>query len=191
MKEYKVVVLGSGGVGKSAITLRYVQGLFVARYNPTVEDFYRHHATLDEEEVMVEILDTAGTEQYSSMHQLYIDHGQAFVLVYAIDNKQSFRDVEPLLNQILDMKNERHFPIIVAGNKSDREEHREVDRGHVERTAKDVWLVPHIHTSAKEDLNVGELFRRVLRMIKSYQDKQQAVKRKQYSRKSSGCCVLL
>ena len=51
MKEYKVVVLGSGGVGKSAITLRYVQGLFVARYNPTVEDFYRHHATLDEEEV--------------------------------------------------------------------------------------------------------------------------------------------
>ncbi|XP_063679457.1 ras-related protein Rap-2a-like [Bolinopsis microptera] len=191
MKEYKVVVLGSGGVGKSAITLRYVQGLFVARYNPTVEDFYRHHARLDEEEVMVEILDTAGTEQYSSMHQLYIDHGQAFVLVYAIDNKQSFRDVEPLLNQILDMKNERHFPIIVAGNKSDREEYREVDREHVERTAKDVWLVPHIHTSAKEDLNVGELFRRVLRMIKSYQDKQQAVKRKQYSKKSSGCCVLL
>ena len=51
MKEYKVVVLGSGGVGKSAITLRYVQGVFVARYNPTIEDFYRHNTCLDEEEV--------------------------------------------------------------------------------------------------------------------------------------------
>ena len=46
-----MVVLGSGGVGKSALTLRYVQGLFLTRYNPTVEDFYRHHTRLDEEEV--------------------------------------------------------------------------------------------------------------------------------------------
>lgn len=139
---------------------------------------------------MVEILDTAGTEQYSSMHQLYIDHGQAFVLVYAIDNKQSFRDVEPLLNQILDMKNSRSYPIIVVGNKSDREEYREVDREQVERTARDVWLVQHIQTSAKEDHSVSEMFRRVLRMIKSYQDKQQVAKRKQYESKG-GCCVLL
>ena len=51
MKEFRVVVLGAGGVGKSAITLRYIQGLFVARYNPTIEDFYRHNATLDGEEV--------------------------------------------------------------------------------------------------------------------------------------------
>ena len=141
---------------------------------------------------MVEILDTAGTEQYSSMHQLYIDHGQAFVLVYAIDNKQSYRDIEPLLNQILDMKNTRNYPIIVVGNKSDREEYREVDRAQVERTARDVWLVPHIHTSAKEDHNVTEMFRKVLRMIKSYQDSQQAVKRKQQQTKGDGgCCVLL
>ena len=139
----------------------------------------------------MEILDTAGTEQYSSMHQLYIDHGQAFVLVYAIDNKQSFRDVEPLLNQILDMKKTRNYPIIVVGNKSDLEDLREVDREQAERTTKDLWLVPHIQTSAKEDYNVTEMFRRVLRMINSYQNKQQAAKRKQYQKSESGCCVLL
>jgi GTPase SAR1 family protein len=40
MREYKIVVLGSGGVGKSALTVQFVQGLFVEKYDPTVSEIY-------------------------------------------------------------------------------------------------------------------------------------------------------
>ena len=61
MREYKIVVLGSGGVGKSALTVQFVQGIFVEKYDPTIEDSYRKQVEVDGSQCMLEILDTAGT----------------------------------------------------------------------------------------------------------------------------------
>ena len=46
-KDYKIVVLGSGGVGKSALTVQFVQNIFVEKYDPTIEDSYRKQIELD------------------------------------------------------------------------------------------------------------------------------------------------
>ena len=89
-REYKVVMLGSGGVGKSALTVKFVTGQFAERYDPTVEgkkyfeeedfhffsDFYRKEIEVNREPATLEILDTAGTEQFASMRDLYIRNGQ-------------------------------------------------------------------------------------------------------------------
>jgi Ras-related protein Rap-2C len=91
MHEYKVVVLGSGGVGKSAITVKFVSGKFVEKYDPTIEDFYRKEIEVDGAPSVLEILDTAGTEQFSSMRDLYIKNGQGFVVVYSITSLQTFQ----------------------------------------------------------------------------------------------------
>ena len=91
MREYKVVVLGSGGVGKSALTVQFVTGAFLERYDPTIEDFYRKEIEVDCSPSVLEILDTAGTEQFASMRDLYIKNGQGFVLVYSLLNHQSFQ----------------------------------------------------------------------------------------------------
>ena len=72
MREFKVVVLGSGGVGKSALTVKFVSGMFIERYDPTIEDFYRKEIEVDNGPSVLEILDTAGTEQFASMRDLYI-----------------------------------------------------------------------------------------------------------------------
>ena len=64
MREYKIVVLGSGGVGKSALTVQFVQGIFVEKYDPTIEDSYRKQVEVDGQQCMLEILDTAGTVNY-------------------------------------------------------------------------------------------------------------------------------
>uniref|UniRef100_A0A1I7XHV4 Ras family protein n=1 Tax=Heterorhabditis bacteriophora TaxID=37862 RepID=A0A1I7XHV4_HETBA len=66
MKEHKIVVAGNGGVGKSALTVQFVQGLFVSCYDATIEDSYRKHVTIDGEDSRLEILDTAGTYRSSN-----------------------------------------------------------------------------------------------------------------------------
>lgn len=60
MREFKVVVLGSGGVGKSALTVQFVSGCFMEKYDPTIEDFYRKEIEVDNSPCVLEILDTAG-----------------------------------------------------------------------------------------------------------------------------------
>ena len=68
MREYKIVVLGSGGVGKSALTVQFVQGIFVEKYDPTIEDSYRKQVEVDGQQCMLEILDTAGTVSLTVWH---------------------------------------------------------------------------------------------------------------------------
>ena len=94
MREYKIVVLGSGGVGKSALTVQFVQGIFVEKYDPTIEDSYRKQVEVDGQQCMLEILDTAGTEQFTAMRDLYMKNGQGFVLVYSITAQSTFNDLQ-------------------------------------------------------------------------------------------------
>ncbi|KAG0002627.1 Ras- protein Rap-1b [Entomortierella chlamydospora] len=104
MREYKLVVLGSGGVGKSALTVQFVQSVFVERYDPTIEDSYRKQVEVDGQQCMLEILDTAGTEQFTAMRDLYMKNGQGFILVFSIVAASTFEELEDLHNQILRVK---------------------------------------------------------------------------------------
>ena len=58
--RYRIVVLGDGGVGKSALTLQYVQHNFIDYHDPTIEDAYQQRTVIDSEPCLLDILDTAG-----------------------------------------------------------------------------------------------------------------------------------
>lgn len=62
--EYKIVVVGEGGVGKSAFTIQMVQNQFIGEYDPTIEDHYRKQVVIDEEQCLLDIFDTAVQEGY-------------------------------------------------------------------------------------------------------------------------------
>ncbi|CAB5182894.1 unnamed protein product [Rhizophagus irregularis] len=68
---HKVIMVGSGGVGKSALTLQYMYGDFVEEYDPTKADSYRKKVTLDGQECQIDILDTAGQEEYAAIRDNY------------------------------------------------------------------------------------------------------------------------
>ena len=57
MTEYKLVVVGAGGVGKSALTIQLIQNHFVDEYDPTIEDSYRKQVVIDGETCLLDILD--------------------------------------------------------------------------------------------------------------------------------------
>uniref|UniRef100_A0A8C0GT26 Uncharacterized protein n=1 Tax=Chelonoidis abingdonii TaxID=106734 RepID=A0A8C0GT26_CHEAB len=127
MREYKLVVLGSGGVGKSALTVQFVQGIFVEKYDPTIEDSYRKQVEVDCQQCMLEILDTAGTEQFTAMRDLYMKNGQGFALVYSITAQSTFNDLQDLREQILRVKDTEDVPMILScGINRDLEDERVV-----------------------------------------------------------------
>ncbi|NXN91180.1 RAP2A protein, partial [Rhinopomastus cyanomelas] len=164
MREYKVVVLGSGGGGKSALTVQFVTGTFIEKYDPTIEDFYRKEIEVDASPSVLEILDTAGTEQFASMRDLYIKNGQGFILVYSLVNQQSFQDIRPMRDQIIRVKRYEKVPVILVGNKVDLESEREVSSSEGRALAEE-WGCPFMETSAKSKTMVDELFAEIVRQM--------------------------
>jgi len=167
-REYKLVILGAGGVGKSALTMRLVQGVFVEKYDPTIEDFYRHQIEVDGAPCTLEILDTAGTEQFAAMRQLYIANGHAFALVYSIDSQASFLELQTIHQQIVDVKSSSQVAMVLVGNKCDMEMDREVSKEQADQLATRSWNCSFIETSAKTDTNVRELFVELVRKTNQY-----------------------
>lgn len=76
IREYKIVVVGGGGVGKSALTIQFIQSYFVDEYDPTIEDSYRKQVVIDDKVSILDILDTAGQEEYSAMREQYMRTGK-------------------------------------------------------------------------------------------------------------------
>ncbi|KAG8194912.1 hypothetical protein JTE90_021373 [Oedothorax gibbosus] len=99
--------------------------MFMEKYDPTIEDFYRKEIEVDSAPCVLEILDTAGTEQFASMRDLYIKNGQGFVVVYSITSHQTFQDIKNMREQIMRVKNTERVPILLVGNKVDIENQRE------------------------------------------------------------------
>jgi small GTP-binding protein len=122
----KIAVLGKGMVGKSSLTYKYINYNTPKDHDPTIEDKYSTVATVNGINCEVEILDTAGQDDYQSLINYWISFGEAFVLVYAINDRESFNGLEEKRDRILRMKKDEVCSIVLVGNKSDLENQRTV-----------------------------------------------------------------
>ena len=161
-----MVVLGSGGVGKSAITIQLVQGRFVAAYDPTIEDSYKKSIEVDGEDVSLDILDTAGQDDFAAIRATYMRSGHGFVVVFAVNDTSSFDAVEKFVSDIRATSERDDAPIIVCGNKCDLPD-RQVKKEDAERFCSDV-NVKYFETSAKNNINVNETFLEVTRLMRKH-----------------------
>lgn len=163
-KEFKLVVVGGGGVGKSAITIQLIQSHFVDEYDPTIEDSYRKQCVVDGQQVILDILDTAGQEEYLAMREQYMRTGEGFLLVYAINSRNSLDELLVFYEQIQRVKDSDNVPVLVVGNKSDLEIERQVSYEEGLAFAKSLGC-PFLEASAKQRINVEESFYGLVRNI--------------------------
>jgi GTPase KRas protein len=173
LREYKLVVVGGGGVGKSCLTIQLIQSHFVDEYDPTIEDSYRKQCVIDDEVALLDVLDTAGQEEYSAMREQYMRTGEGFLLVYSITSRQSFEEIMTFQQQILRVKDKDYFPIIVVGNKCDLETERRVSKQEGEALARQFGC-KFIETSAKSRINVDDAFYELVREIRGYNKQMSA-----------------
>ncbi|KAI7904585.1 ras-like protein 1 [Cokeromyces recurvatus] len=171
VREYKLVMVGGGGVGKSALTIQFIQSHFVDEYDPTIEDSYRKQCVIDEETALLDVLDTAGQEEYSAMREQYMRNGEGFLLVYSITSRMSFEEIETFHQQICRVKDRDYFPMVLIANKCDLESDRQVSSQEGRDLAKK-YGCHFVEASAKLRINVDEAFYEVVRNIRRYNKEQ-------------------
>ena len=149
-------------------------------------DSYRKQCVIDDEVALLDVLDTAGQEEYSAMREQYMRTGEGFLLVYSITDRQSFEEIMTFQQQILRVKDKDYFPMIVVGNKCDLEGERQVStQGLSHHTLSYLFLAlifrlsegqnlarqfgcKFIETSAKSRINVDNAFYDIVREIRRY-----------------------
>lgn len=165
MRDYKLVVLGAGGVGKSCLTVQFVQGVYLDSYDPTIEDSYRKTVEIDNKVADLEILDTAGVAQFTAMRELYIKSGMGFLLVYSVTDRQSLKELMDLREQVLRIKDMSKVPMVLVGNKADLKDERVISVEEGIEVSSDWGKVPFYETSALLRSNVDEVFIDLVRQI--------------------------
>ncbi|KAI8969859.1 ras-domain-containing protein [Trametes punicea] len=167
--RYPTVVLGAGGVGKSALVIRFGQNRFVDRYDPTIEEEYNVTVEYEGKLSVLDIIDTAGVEQFTGINESYIQRGLGFVLVFSLTQEATLKELDSIRQHIYRIKGgELDIPIVVVGTKMDLIGERQVSSETMQELAGR-WGLPFYETSAKRGWHVNEVFNDLLsRMRKRY-----------------------
>lgn len=189
MNEYKIVVVGGGGVGKSSLTIQFVQNHFLEEYDPTIEDSYRRQIAIDDQVALLDIMDTAGQDEYNMMRESNMRAGQGFVLVYSIIASRTFDELSDFKGQICRMKDLEQVPMVLVGNKSDLEDQRVIPAEDGATLAKS-WGIPFLETSARHRINVEEIFSEVVRQIRAEFALMLGKKKNSGALSLARCCIL-
>lgn len=185
---YSVAVMGPGSVGKSAMTLQYVQGVWVPSYDPTIEDAYRKATSVDGKHCQLDILDTAGQEDYTALRSTWMRERDGFILVFSIADASTFDNLQDFYNQLCVMHEDKVPPIVVAGNKADLESARVVLTKDGQRLADSWNAVAYVETSAKTGQNIEKAFTELVRAMR---DRAAGSQAKKPAAKEKKWCILL
>ncbi|NXU62544.1 RRAS2 protein, partial [Horornis vulcanius] len=146
-----------------------LQSYFVTDYDPTIEDSYTKQCVIDERAARLDILDTAGQEEFGAMREQYMRTGEGFLLVFSVTDRGSFEEIYKFQRQILRVKDRDEFPMILVGNKADLDHQRQVIHlllvtAHF--LPENSLKVMYMEASAKIRLNVDQAFHELVRVIR-------------------------
>eukprot|EP01118_Nematostelium_gracile_P009523 TRINITY_DN3225_c0_g1_i2.p1 TRINITY_DN3225_c0_g1~~TRINITY_DN3225_c0_g1_i2.p1 ORF type:complete len:196 (-),score=46.64 TRINITY_DN3225_c0_g1_i2:29-616(-) len=193
LPHIKAVVVGDGAVGKTALTISFINKSFPADYLPTVADQFQSNMSVDGGLFTLSIWDTAGQEDYARLRTLSYPDTDVFVLCFSIDSLVSFGNIlDKWLPEI------RHHcpsrPILLVGTKSDlrgdpnipEENFVEASKGPI--MCSNQKLHGYIEVSAKKMENIEDVFKEVVRIhVRTKRDETTS----KVNKKSSGKCLIL
>eukprot|EP00039_Didymoeca_costata_P002060 m.57294 g.57294 ORF g.57294 m.57294 type:complete len:215 (+) comp11096_c0_seq2:160-804(+) len=206
--KYKLILVGAGAVGKSALTMRFMYSEFVEDYEPTKADCYQKKIKLpgDVSESQIDILDTAGQEDFAAIRDNYIRSGEGFLCVFSVTDASSFDEIKETREAILRVHDTDRKPMILVGNKSDLTDQREVPTEKAQELVRYLstysyfvwnfgeqarsWDVPYLETSAKTDKNVEKAFIDLVGIVKQVKGTTEVPSGPRKNKKKKKCTIL-
>ncbi|EMP38287.1 Ras-related protein R-Ras2 [Chelonia mydas] len=164
----------TGGRKCSDLAPAVLLSYFVTDYDPTIEDSYTKQCVIDEKAARLDILDTAGQEEFGAMREQYMRTGEGFLLVFSVTDRGSFEEIYKFQRQILRVKDRDEFPMILVGNKADLDHQRQVTQEEGQQLARQL-KVTYMEASAKIRLNVDQAFHELVRVISTVPDEPLSV----------------
>ena len=145
-----------------------MQQKFLIDHKETVDEMHRLELVLADRRIILEILDTAGIEEFPVMKRIAIAHGDAFFILYAVNDARSFDIARQMRQLVLEIKGDSPpatLPIVIVGNKSDVDAGaRAISRTYAETIARDQWKTALVETTCHERESVLDAFRLLLQM---------------------------
>ena len=156
---FKLILIGSSGVGKSSILQRYIQKIFNAEYTCTIGvDFFMKTINIRDKSIKLQLWDTAGTEKFKSITTGYYRGANAAFVVFDLTSKSSFDSVSDWIENYYKYSNpDSEKYVILIGNKSDLKENREVTQEQIDNFTLNN-KIKYFETSAKNGENIEECF---------------------------------
>ena len=155
--NFKIIVIGNVGVGKSCLSLKATKGIFIEEYTSTVGfEFYCFNVKINNKIVKLQIWDTCGQEAYRSLIMNFYRNTSLAIVVYSVEDMDSFNDINIWLKQVK-THGTPSCKIFLIGNKIDSE-YREVSYEMGLKCKNDFFFDGFLETSAKEGINTRELF---------------------------------
>ncbi|XP_014370350.1 ras-related protein Rap-2b [Papilio machaon] len=178
--RHKIVVLGAAKVGKSSLITQFLYGTFSFKYKRTIEEMHHGDFNVSGVRLTLDILDTSGAYEFPAMRTLSMQSADAFILVYDITDANSFAEVRALRDQIHEVKASTAVPIVVVGNKVDLAEtgEREVEFHTTESVVTVDWENGFVEASAKDNINVSQIFKELLVQAKVKYNLSPALRRR-------------
>ena len=155
---FKVIVIGDSGVGKSCLSAKATKNIFDENYNATIGfEFFVFNVKLNDTVIKLQVWDTCGQELYRTLITNFYRNSSLAILVYEINSKQTFENIEMWLRELRSHSNP-DAKIFLIGNKLDLEFEREVDKTTAENYAKDNKMSLFMEASAKTGFNAQKIF---------------------------------
>ena len=164
-REYKIVILGTGHVGKSAILRRFFEGIFIKRYDPIHEDLPPQTLKIDGNNYTLSINDRSS--RYCETHEMreeYMKSAHGFILVYSITAQSSLINLEQIYDEIVRYRETNDVPIVLVGNKCDLESERIVSQEDGKAFAEK-WNAEFLEVSAKDEIRVNDIFTTLIKKM--------------------------
>ena len=185
MTEYRLAVFGAGVTGKSTLTIRFAEGRILTEYDPMIDETYKRAIAIDNERVELNILDVSGQNDFAPLLAQCMREANGFIIVYAIDDRVSFEEVERLHREFLRVRGEKNVPVVICGNKCDLEVKRVVSKAEGEELAERL-NAKFFETSALTNLHVEDAFRTLVREIRKLEPPSQPSKKNESTSEKKG-----
>ena len=177
---FKIILIGSSGVGKSSILQRYIQKTFNDSYTSTIGvDFFMKTINIGEKSIKLQLWDTAGTEKFRSITTGYYRGADAAFVVFDLSSKSSFKTIDDWIDNYYKYKNpDSEKNVVLIGNKVDLVDKREITQEEVEDYVK-MNNILYFETSAKEGKNIDECFNYIAeKLLKQSENKNNELYKK-------------